>query len=114
MKNTIARMTAAILTDEEIMTEKTRDQIIKALNINCHLTSCYSLQVKEVQDIKGRTSKDSGFYFKLEGTRCSVNFFLNNDMEIVRKPNKNSVEVKATYSLYNDDLFYEGFWLKNF
>jgi len=114
IRNGIADMAKSFLTDNEIMTEKVRDQIKKALSINYHLTSCYSLQVAEVQDIKGKDSKTSGWYFILEGTRCGVRFFINNDMEIVRKPNKNTVEVKATYSLYNHDNFFEGFWLENF
>ena len=110
----IANLTEQVLTDNEIMTEKVREQIKKALNINSHLTSCYSLQVAEVQDIKGKDSRTSGWYFILEGTRCGVKFFLNNEMEIVRKPNKNTCEVKATYSLYNDNKFHEGFWMNNF
>ena len=110
----IADMTRSVLTDEEILTEKVRSQIRKALEINWHLTSCYMLQVKEVHDIKGNDSKTSGWYFILEGTRCGVKFFLNNDMEIVRKPNKNTVEVKAKYSLWNHGFFHEGFWCDNF
>ena len=114
IRDVIADMTRSVLTDNEILTEKTRNQIRKALEINCHLTSSYMLQVAEVQDIKGRDSKTSGFYFVLEWTRCGVKFFLNNDMEIVRKPNKNAVEVKARYSLWNHGFFHEGFWCDNF
>ena len=112
--NMLAEMVKGFLTDNEIMTDKVKAQIEKALNINCHLTSCYSLQVAEVQDILGKDSKTSGWYIVLEGTRCGVKFFVNNNMEIVRKPNKNTVEVKHTYSLYNHDNFHEGFWMKNF
>ena len=110
----IANMTIQVLTDNEIMTEKVREQIKKSCRINDHLTSNYGLHVASVQDIKGKDSKTSGWYFKLVGTRCGVNFFLNNDMEIVRKPSKNLVSVEHEYRLYNDDRFIEDFWWKNF
>lgn len=113
-RNLIVEMTKQFLTDPEIMTDEKRNQIIKALRINSHLTSCYMLQVAEVQDIKGHDSKTSGWYIILAGTRCGMRFFVNNDMEITRKPNKNKVEVKHTYNLYNDNTFHEGFWTKNF
>lgn len=114
MNNYLAEMVEGFLTDEEIMTEKVREQIKKALEINAHLTSCYSLQVSEVQDIHGKDSKTSGWYIILQGTRCGLKFFVNNDMEIVRKPNKNTVRVVNKYSLFNDNRFFEGFWCKNF
>lgn len=114
MNDIIADMVMAILTDDEIITEKVREQIKKACAANSYFTSCYSLQVKEVQDIKGKDSKTSGWYFILEGTRCGVKFFVNNEMKIVRKPNKNTVDVKNTYSLYNHNFFHEGFWMDNF
>lgn len=110
----IAELAEMVLTDNEIMTDKVREQIKKALSINCHLTSCYRLQVAEVQDIYGKDSRTSGWYFILEGTRCGVRFFMNNDLEIVRKPNKNTVRVAHSYSLYNDNRFAEDFWTKNF
>ena len=114
VRNGIADMVKGFLTDSEIMTDKVRSQIKKALCINSHLTGCYSLQVEEVQDILGRDSKTSGWYIILSGTRCGVRFFVNNDMEITRKPNKNTAEVKHTYSLYNHGNFFEGFWTNNF
>lgn len=114
IRNQIADFTQSILTDNEIMTEKLTEQIKKALDINNHLTTCYSLQVAEVQDIKGKDSKTSGWYFILSGTRCGVKFFLNNDMEITRKPNKNTCRVVNSYSLYNHNAFSESFWIKNF
>ena len=114
MRNALADMVKGFLTDDEIMTEKVREQIMKALAINTHLTSCYSLQVAEVQDILGRDSKTSGWYIIMAGTRCGVKFFINNDMEITRKPNKNICEVKNTYSLYNHIEFSECFWSKYF
>ena len=114
IRNQIADFARDILLDDEIMTEKVKEQIKKALYINCHLTSCYKLQVAEVQDIKGRDSATSGWYFILEGTRSGMKFFLNNDMEIVRKPNKDKVEVLHKYSLYNHNNFDEDFWMKNF
>jgi hypothetical protein len=107
-------MVASFLTDETIVNGKTREQIIKCLEINEHLTSCYMLQVATVQDIKGKTSADSGWYIILEGTRCGKKFFVNNDMKVVRKPNKNKVTVAHEYSLYNCGKFHEGFWMKNF
>lgn len=113
-RDTIADMTRSILADKEIMTEKVRNQIRKALEINCHLTSTYALQVEEVLDIKGHDSKTSGWYFILTGTRCGVNFFLNNEMEIVRKPDKRHCEVKYRYGLYNHRYFDESFWGDNF
>lgn len=113
-KTMVAEMVEGFLTDDEIMTKKTKQQIKKALEINAHLTSCYSLQVAEVQDILGKDSKTSGWYIILGGTRCGVKFFVNNDLEITRKPNKDKVEVKQSYSLYNDNHFWEGFWTKNF
>lgn len=112
--NTVADMVKSILIDDEIMTEKLREQIKKALRINNHLTTTYALQLSRVQDIKGKDSKTSGWYFILTGTRCGVNFFLNNDMEIVRKPSKNQVKVMQEYSLYNHREFNESFWYKNF
>lgn len=114
INDTIADMVKEFLIDDEIMTEKVRDQIKKALSINSHLTSCYSLQVEEVQDILGNTSKTSGWYIILSGTRCGVKFFINNDMEITRKPNKDKCRVVHSYSLYNRIEFCEGFWLENF
>ena len=114
MNNTLAEMVKGFLLDNEIMTEKVRSQIQKALEINNHLTSCYSLQVAEVQDIHGNNCKDSGWYINLSGTRCGVKFFVNNDMEITRKPNKNKCEVVKTYSLYNHIEFSECFWSKYF
>ncbi len=114
MNNMIADMIATFLADPEVMNEKTREQVRKACQINAHLTSCYRLQVAEVQDIKGTDSTDSGWYVILEGTRCGCRFFINNDMEIVRKPNKNKCEVKHTYSLYNHNDFAESFWTENF
>ena len=111
---TIEEMTVGVLTDPDIMTDKVREQIKKALSINCHLTSCYHLQVAEVQDVYGGSPETSGFYFILEGTRCGVKFFLNNNLEITRKPNKNKCEVRYTYSLYNCGSFYESFWRKYF
>ncbi len=110
----IAEMVVGFLTDAEVMTDKLREQITKACQRNCYLTSCYSLQVAKVQDIHGRDSKTSGWYIMLEGTRSGVNFFVNNDMEVTRKPNKNTVRVAYEYSLYNDNMFDEGFWCKNF
>lgn len=107
----IEDLTKSILMDDEIMTEKLVEQIKKALEINCHLTSCYALQVEEVQDIHGKTSHDSGWYFILSGTRCGVRFFLSNDMEICRKPNRNTVRVVEKYCLYNHG-FGEDFWEK--
>lgn len=114
IRNQIADFTKDILTDKELMTGKVKEQITKALERNQYLTSCYSLQVTEVQDIKGRDSKTSGWYFILEGTRSGVKFFLNNDMEITRKPVKDKVEVVASYSLYNHNNFWEDFWQTNF
>lgn len=115
MKNTyIADMVKGFLTDSEIMTDKVAEQIRKALKINSHLTSCYKLQVSEVQDILGADSRTSGWYLVLSGTRCGVRFFINNDLEITRKPNKNTVKVKATYDLTNQSDFSEGFWGKYF
>ena len=113
-KDYIAEMAKGILTDSEIITEDVKKKIQKALEINAHLTSCYKLQVAEVWDIYGKTPEDSGFYIILEGTRCGYKFFLNNNMKIVRKPNKNKAEVKYKYSLYNYPLFNEGFWMDNF
>ena len=113
-RNGIAEMVRGFLTDSEIMTEKVRQQIKKACERNAYLTSCYHLQVAEVQDILGRDSKTSGWYIVLEGCRSSVKFFVNNDMEITRKPNKDKVEVKNSYSLYNHNDFWEGFWTENF
>lgn len=110
----VADMVASFLTDETIVNGKTKEQIIKCLEINAHLTSCYMLQVTTVQDIKGKTSADSGWYITLEGTRCGKKFFVNNDMKVVRKPNKNKVKVVHEYSLYNCGKFFEGFWLRNF
>lgn len=112
--NQIAGFAKDILLDNEIMTDKVREQIKKACSINSHLTTCYKLQVAEVQDIKGRDSATSGWYFILEGTRCGVRFFLNNDMEIVRKPNKDKVRIVNRYGLYNHNNFDEDFWLNNF
>ena len=97
---TIEEMTFGVLTDPEIMTDKLREQIKKALSINYHLTSCYNLEVAEVQDIYGGSPEKSGFYFILEGTRCGVKFFLNNNLEITRKPNKNKCKMRHYYSLY--------------
>ncbi len=114
MKNQIAEMVKGFLTDNEIMTEKLRAQITKACERNSYLTSCYSLQVSEVQDIKGKDSKTSGWYIVLEGCRSGVRFFINNDMEITRKPSKDKVEVKNSYSLFNYIDFHEGFWIENF
>lgn len=115
MKNEyIAEMVKGFLTDNEVITDKVKKQIQKAVDINGHLTSTRSLQVEEVQDILGKDSKTSGWYIVLSGTRCGVRFFVNNDMEITRKPNKNTVEVKHTYSLYNDNRFSEAFWMENF
>ena len=115
MKNTyISEMVKGLLTDSEIMTEKVADQIRKALSINSHLTSCYQLQVSKVQDILGTDSRTSGWYIALSGTRCGVKFFVNNDMEITRKPNRNKVTVKATYDLTNHNDFSERFWSSNF
>lgn len=114
VRDQVADMVEGFLLDNEIMTEKVREQIKKALTINAHLTSCYKLQVEEVQDIRGRDSNTSGWYIILSGTRCGVKFFVNNDMEISRKPNKDKVEVKASYSLYNHMNFWEGFWQENF
>ena len=94
---------------KEFLTEDKKEQIKKALRINEHLTSVYGLDVEEVQDIKGRDSKTSGWYVILKGTRCGVNFFINNDFEIVRKPR--NVEVMHRYNLHNNATFYEGFWL---
>lgn len=112
--NAVADMVKCFLLDDEIMTDDVKKHIRKCLEINCHLTSCYSLQVEEVQDIKGRDSKTSGWYIKLRGTRCGYNFFVNNDMKVVRKPNKNTVEVKYTYGLYNHNNFDECFWSTQF
>jgi len=114
MDDVVADMTRSFLLDPEIMTEKTKAQIIKALKINAHLTSCWMLQVTEVQDIKGTDANTSGFYFILSGTRCGVKFFINNNMEIVRKPNKNKCEVKHVYGLHNHKYFDECFWSENF
>ncbi len=114
IKDTVADMVASFLTDETIVNGKLKDQIKKCLEINATLTSCYSLQVTDVLDIKGKTSADSGWYITLEGTRCGKKFFVNNDMKVVRKPNKNKVAVIHEYSLYNCGKFFEGFWLENF
>ncbi len=110
----IADMVHGFLTDDEIMTSKLKQQIAKACERNMYLTSCYKLQVSEVQDIHGSDAKTSGFYIILEGTRSGVKFFVNNDLEITRKPNKNKCRVAHTYSLYNDNTFHEGFWFDNF
>lgn len=112
MRDIVAEMVRDFLTDKEIMTEKKRAQITKALEINEHLTSTYALQVEEVQDILGKDSKTSGWYIILEGTRSRVTVFINNEMEITRKP-RNSKTVKSYY-YYNDNMFHEGFWTENF
>lgn len=114
MRDYISDMVVGILTDDEIMTDALREQIKKACARNCYLTSCYSLQVAKVSDIHGADSKTSGWYIELEGTRSGVKFFVNNDMKVVRKPNKNKVRVAHEYSCYNDNAFDEGFWSKNF
>lgn len=113
-KDYVSEMTKEFLKDKELLGEKLVSKIKKALEVNSCLTSCYSLQVERVDDIKGTTSKDSGFYFVLKGTRCGVNFFVNNNLEVVRKPNKNKVRVVKSYNLYNDNNFFEGFWMENF
>ena len=110
----VREMIKSLLKDKELLGEKVTNSIKKALDINCNFTSTYGLQVEKVEDIKGKNSKDSGFYIILSGTRCGVRFFLNNDMEIVRKPNKNKVEVKYSYDFYNDNEFSEQFWIENF
>ena len=110
----VADMVAAILTDETIVNGKLKEQIKKCLEINATHTSCYSLQVTDVLDIKGKTSADSGWYITLEGTRCGKKFFVNNDIKVVRKPHKNKVEVMYEYNLYNCGKFDECFWTKNF
>ncbi len=115
----ILNMVIMFLLDEDIMTQRVRTRIVESLTRNCILTSTYALQVEEVQDIRCKTHgpeavKKSGWYIKLTGTRCSVNFFVNNDMEICRKPRKDQVEVAYTYSFYNNMKFDEGFWRRYF
>lgn len=112
--NGLAEMVVGFLTDDEIMTDALRERIRKACERNCYLTSCYMLQVAKVSDIHGTDSKTSGWYIELEGTRSGVKFFVNNDMKVVRKPNKNKVRVCYEYSLFNNNTFDEGFWSKNF
>ena len=114
MRDCIADMVVGFLTDDEIMTDSLRERIRKACERNFYLTSCYALQVAKVSDINGYDSATSGWYIELEGTRSSVSFFVNNDMKVVRKPNKNKVRVVREYSCYNDNAFDEGFWSKNF
>ena len=110
----IADMVESILTDDEIITDKVKSKIKKALERNYILTSCYSLQVAQVQDVLGRDSKTSGWYIILEGARTSYKFFVNNDLEITRKPNGNVCRVVHKYDLYNYNTFYEGFWRDHF
>lgn len=104
--NTVAKMTKEILTED--LNEKVTAQIEKALEINHHYTSTYALENVTAQDILGKDSKTSGWYIALEGTRAGVKFFLNNDMEITRKPR--NVETKATYNFRIE----ESFWKENF
>lgn len=94
---------------EMYLDDNKKRQIRKALKINKHLTSTYALQVREVQDIHGDSTKRSGWYVMLEGTRCGVNFFINNDFEITRKPR--GARIAHRYSLYNDNTFSESFWI---
>ena len=108
METNVAEMVADFIKD--CLDDNKKKQILKALEINEHLTSTYALQVREVQDIHGRDSRTSGWYVIMEGTRCGVNFFINNEFEIVRKPR--NVEVKYAYNLYNHYMFSESFWLK--
>lgn len=114
--DTIANMVVQFLTDPDIMTEKLYNQICKCLDINYHNTSTYALQVAEVQDINALDNdpKHAGWYIMLQGTRCGVNFFVNNEMEITRKPLPSKCRVVKSYSLYNNMKFYEGFWRDNF
>ena len=114
MNSKIAEMVRDLLLDDEIITDSVKNKIRKALARNCYFTSCYSLQVYEVIDIHGRNSKDSGRLIVLTGTQTKINIFINNEMEVTRKPNKNKVEEKQTFSLYNDINFNEGFWIKYF
>lgn len=99
---------------KECLNENVRYQIKQALKRNEHFTSCYSLQVNEVQDIKGKTSKDSGWYIILSGTRTGIRFFINNDLEICRRPDKRKTRICNIYDFTNWNNFSEGFWMENF
>lgn len=112
--NNILNMVFQFLTDNEIMTEKKRGQIIKALERNASFTTTWSLNGIDVEDIYGHDSKTSGFYITLTGCQTAVSFFVNNDLEIVRKPSKNKVKVAYRYSYYNVNMFDEAFWSKYF
>lgn len=101
----IKSMVKDILLNE--LPSKKIDQINKALNINHHLTSTYELEV-EVYDCYGEGVENNGFYVCLKGTRCGVNFFYNNLLEIARKP------VKAEPKYYYSFRYGEGFWKENF
>ena len=105
---TVKDMVMGILTDNEIMTSAMKERIEKGCSINYHMTSTYGLEQCEAHDIIGRDSKTSGWYIVLEGTRAKVSFFLNNDMEIARKP-RNAESVYDYYFRIN-----ESYWKENF
>ena len=50
-----------------------------------------------VYDVQGKSSKDSGWYVALSGTRSGLKFFVNNENEFIRKP-RNSI-IKYEYSV---------------
>lgn len=104
----VKKMVEEILTDAEIMNETVIEKIKKALAISHHCTSTYALADVKAEDVHGKDSKTSGWYITMEGTRASYRFFLNNDMEIVRKPR--NTETKATYKFRIE----ESFWTENF
>lgn len=101
--NTVERMTKGILVED--VNEKVKAQIERALDINHNYTSTYALENVTAEDIHGKDSKTSGWYIILEGTKVSVKFFLNNDMEITRKPR--NVETKATYNFRIEESFFK-------
>lgn len=108
----IAEMAAGFITDPEIMTREKYEQFRNALQRNYHFTSTYGLQLRRVLDINGGSAEKSGFYLQFVGARCSVNLFINNNLEITRRPRGG--RVCNEYSLYNHPFFWEGFWWKYF
>lgn len=113
MEKQIVSMVKGILTDDEIMTAELKEKIRKGLERNDHFTTTYAFTMVTVQDIHGTDSKTSGFYFILGGTQTEVRFFINNELEYVRKPNKNKVTVAQEWTLYGSDISHD-FWYYTF
>lgn len=79
-----------------------KERIIKACEYNLDRTSVYGLNINA--QILYKDGKMVGHYITLKGTRCKVQFFVNQYWERVRKPQGTEVMLEADESI-NEDFF---------